>query len=933
MAKKKKKNDHGTASPDRKEVIRDDFRDNAPKATATISELIAQQVRSVRLVRTTSSTFNGSNLFPKVIVSAADAADLDILSNEFVILLSQSKANQAIIGGVIGKAEIASNSLSLTAEASPLKTPTKSSSQLASGTIKILPASMVELLFPPDDLPPIDRSSASESTTTLTPSTVLKDAPSTPSSPFSFKSCSHSPQTPSSASKSTLASKPPAHHSHHHHHLWMVPADSLLGQSITKCICWTAEMLSLRIQDDTALDWTQTQTILKRIVLAHCVGRYVQPNERLKVSFQGKGMELVVMDCVRREPQNGTIQKPIEEELAKLTIQDDNSIPETLETDAEQVRNAVSQCSLHLYMIDYSTKIAIVQSTLSDGQSVDHPTFPIQPRQLVAGLSLTIEQVKAFLMPALSSSHWKIQVPRGILLHGPSGVGKSSLAQQLVFDLESLCQVDYVNCISLQSQSSVVGQAERALSRLFRSPSQRDASQPARSRLLILDDIHLICPRRGGYSPGTDRLAATLLSLMDGVESNDDDQRIIILAITSNPSLLDPALRRPGRIDTEVEIPLPEEAATRAEILKFHVGALGGTAVDDIMDSDWLELAKMAKGFNGADCMLAVKEALRMSLLSTNGGTMTQLSIEQLKAAIRMTKPSAIKSITVEIPAVHWSSIGGMDSVKRELREAIEGPLEHADLFRQLDVPAPRGILLYGPPGCSKTLMARALATEGKMNFLAVKGPELLSKWLGESERALASLFRRARMASPCIIFFDEIDAIAVKRGSGDAASSSRLLSQLLTELDGVNNTGSNGSGRKVRVFVVGATNRPDLLDNALTRPGRIDRMIYVGVPDSESRAQIFNISLKCRSCSEDIDIAYLARDDVSHGFSGAEIVAICRDAALLALEETDDLMADSEPSLQMRHLLKAVDAMKKQITPEMLEFYDSFRRKATLAS
>jgi len=939
MAKKKKKNALTAASPERKDEAHDGFRDKTPKASATtVSERIAQ-VRSVRLVTTTtssSSTFNGSNLFLKVILSAADAAGLDILSSEPVIVLSQSKANHAIIGGMIGLAEIASNSLSsTTTEASPLKTPIKGSSHLASGAIKVSPASMVDLLFPPEDLSGTDPSSARESTTTSTPSVVLKDAPSTPSSPFSFKSCSpsSSSQTPSSASKSALASKPPAHH-HHQFHLWMLPADSLLGQFIITSICCTAKTLLLRIPDhDASLDWTRSQTIFKRIVLAHCVGRYVQPKEHLKVSFQGKGMELVVVDCVKRAPQNGPIQKPIEEDLAKLTIQDDESSPEMLDTDAEQVRNAVSHCSLVLYKIDYSTKIEIVQSALPHPQPVIHSDFPIQPRQLVAGLSATIEQVKAFIMPALSSSHWKIQVPRGILLHGPSGVGKSSLSQQLVWELESLCQVDYVNCISLQSQSSVVGQAERALSRLFRSPSKQDAAQPARSRLLILDDIHLICPRRGGYSPGTDRLAATLLALMDGVERNDDHHRIIILAITSNPSLLDPALRRPGRMDTEVEVPLPEEAATRAEILKFHVSALGGTCVDDIVESDWLELAKMAKGFNGADCMLAVKEALRMSLLNTSGGVTTQLSIEQLKAAIRATKPSAIKSVTVEIPSVHWSSIGGMDSVKRELREAIEGPLEHADLFRKLDVPAPRGILLYGPPGCSKTLMARALATEGKMNFLAVKGPELLSKWLGESERALASLFRRARMASPCIIFFDEIDAIATKRGSGDAASSSRLLSQLLSELDGVNNTGSNVSGRKVRVFVVGATNRPDLLDNALTRPGRIDRMIYVGVPDSESRAQIFNISLKCRSRSEDIDISYLARDDISHGFSGAEIVAICRDAALLALEETDDLMAESEPRVEMRHLLKAVDAMKKQITPEMLEFYDSFRRKTTLVS
>ena len=247
-------------------------------------------------------------------------------------------------------------------------------------------------------------------------------------------------------------------------------------------------------------------------------------------------------------------------------------------------------------------------------------------------------------------------------------------------------------------------------------------------------------------------------------------------------------------------------------------------------------------------------------------------------------------------------------------------------LSKKLDIPPPRGILLYGPPGCSKTLMARALATEGQMNFLAVKGPELLSKWLGESERTLASLFRRARMASPSIIFFDEIDAIASKRGTGDSPSSGRLLSQLLTELDGVNHTGSAAGRKPHRVVVVGATNRPDLLDSALTRPGRIDRMIYVGVPDCASRARIFELSLLEKSCSNDIDIPHLASDAISHGYSGAEIVAICRDAALLALEECDDPMAEATPSVRMSHLLRAVEGMHRQITPRMLEFYRSYR-------
>ena len=322
-------------------------------------------------------------------------------------------------------------------------------------------------------------------------------------------------------------------------------------------------------------------------------------------------------------------------------------------------------------------------------------------------------------------------------------------------------------------------------------------------------------------------------------------------------------LRRPGRLDTEVEVPIPDEV-TRMEILAFLLADVDkGIRVQTLSDEDLMNLSRLAKGFNGADCKLAIKEAVRNASKVTMPDTkVIELSIELLEAAIRTTKPSTISSITVEIPQVHWTSIGGMESVKEKLREAIELPITHSHLFEALHIPPPRGVLLYGPPGCSKTLMARALATEGRMNFLAVKGPELLSKWLGESERALASLFRRARMASPCIIFFDELDAIASKRGgSGGNSGSERLLSQLLTELDGINGPGRFVKGMKApRVIVVGATNRPDLLDTALTRPGRIDRMIYVGLPDAHSRKQIFEIGLKGKTCRHDIDVSVMLK-------------------------------------------------------------------------
>jgi transitional endoplasmic reticulum ATPase/AAA family ATPase len=262
-----------------------------------------------------------------------------------------------------------------------------------------------------------------------------------------------------------------------------------------------------------------------------------------------------------------------------------------------------------------------------------------------------------------------------------------------------------------------------------------------------------------------------------------------------------------------------------------------------------------------------------------------------------------------------------MDHVKLILKESIELPLTHPHLFEMMRVAPPRGILLYGPPGCSKTLMARAIATSGNMNFLAVKGPELLSKWLGESERALASLFRRARLASPSVIFFDEIDAIAEKRGSGGGSGGDRLLSQLLTELDGV-----SSGGHSSRVVIVGATNRPDILDPALTRPGRMDRKIYVGLPDAEGRESIFRIGLKGKRCDENVDLSTLASNSISHGYTGAEIIAICRDAALLAIGEIDDGKMEL-PQIKMHHLLESMKNLKPRTTSEMLNFYDNYGR------
>lgn len=604
----------------------------------------------------------------------------------------------------------------------------------------------------------------------------------------------------------------------------------------------------------------------------------------------------------------------------------------------------------------------------------------------IAGVDSILQQIHSLLIPSILHPErfprtGPIRAPRGVLLYGNSGCGKTLIATQVALDLQvgihrdaasqkyvfadgitsameskRVIEVVTVNCADIQSCVSIIGDAEKQLVRIFERAECRAISEMV-STVLIFDDIHLICEKRGmgaGGGKGTDRVASTLLALLDGigisgVNSSGKPPRVdyipagnvVVLATTNNPALLDPALRRAGRLDTEVEIPIPDDK-TRSDIFSFLVEGLQTDNVDfpDLTQSDYMSFAQMAKGFTGADCALCVKEAVREAVLRvTDDGAIPSnnlhVSCKDLKNAIQVTRPSAIKSVTVEVPKVPWSSIGGMEHVKENLREAIELPLTHSNLFSALCIPPPRGVLLYGPPGCSKTLMARALATEGKMNFLAVKGPELLSKWLGESERALAALFRRARMASPCVIFFDEIDAIASKRGAGGSSGGGeRMLSQLLTELDGVSIPGgtmvaSDNSGKPIpRVVVVGATNRPDLLDDALTRPGRIDRMIYVGIPDQKSREAIFRVALNGKACDPNINLCEVASEALTGGYSGAEIVAICRDAALHAIEESDIQQSGKDPVIKMSHIQRSIGMVKQQITPDMLHFYDSFYSK-----
>ena len=752
------------------------------------------------------------------------------------------------------------------------------------GEARLMPTCLLDFADGRDE---IDTLAIPGSTEDLEPSTPVASTPSSSKSQFTFEAFVSSPVKRNTPSKENSPQKKKKKR-----YIALVPLHKC--REAYDALACNAKRIELSLCDSESVFFAldvlkKSEKVLGRMVKALCHGKYFSVGETITISFQGKKLQFTI----------GSIEWDVEHSARRLIVDDvittsmkEMSMSEKSESAIDTLANDINDelkkaaSTPVLARVGYQTLLQFrlrEEAEVSEDLEEDETKDAVKPQKVVAGLDTIRSKIESLLVPTLFHPErfprsGPIRAPKGVLLHGSSGCGKTLLAQQISSDIEYYNVIDaaraveivHVNCASIQSLASIMGEAEKKLTTVFKRAERRALYENV-STLLVFDDIHLVCPRRGGAGEGTgvERVASTLLALMDGIGNSSQGQNdrcgnIAILAITSNPSALDPALRRAGRLDAEVEVPSPDDKA-KGEIISLYIESLKveNINVPSLSDTELVMLSRMAKGFTGADCTLSIKEAVRTAIsrhrLKNDSTSSMELTIADIQKAIRMTKPSAIKAVTVEIPRVPWSSIGGMEGVKRSLREAIELPLTHSHLFTALRIPPPRGVLLYGPPGCSKTLMARALATEGNMNFLAVKGPELLSKWLGESERALAALFRQARLASPCVIFFDEIDAIASKRGSGESSGGERMLSQLLTELDGVISTSSSKGAKQPRVVVVGATNRPDLLDSALTRPGRIDRMIYVGVPDGETRKDIFHLQLKDKACVLDLDVSKAA--------------------------------------------------------------------------
>jgi transitional endoplasmic reticulum ATPase len=460
--------------------------------------------------------------------------------------------------------------------------------------------------------------------------------------------------------------------------------------------------------------------------------------------------------------------------------------------------------------------------------------------------------------------------------------------------------------------SKFYGESESRLREIF------EEAEKAAPSVIFIDEIDSIAPKREEVTGEVERrVVAQLLTLMDGLKSRG---QVVVIAATNRPEAVDPALRRPGRFDREIAIPMPDKKA-RKEILQVH---LRNMPLADDVNID--ELAELTHGYTGADiaalCREAAIRALRRFLpkIDLEKKTIPANILKDLKVtrndffeAMKDITPSTLREVYVEVPEVHWSDIGGLEDVKKQLREMVELPMKHPELFEKMGITPPKGILLYGPPGCGKTLLAKAVATESGANFISVRGPEILSKWVGESEKAIREIFKKARQAAPCVIFFDEIDSIAPVRGGRFDSSgvTERIVNQLLAEMDGL--IPLRG------VVVIAATNRPDIIDPALLRPGRFDRLVFIPLPDKKAREEIFKVHTRKMPLAEDVNISVLA--DMTEGYTGADIEAICREAAINAIRE------DLKPKkVEMRHFIEAIKNTPKSLSPEDVKRYETMK-------
>ncbi len=524
-----------------------------------------------------------------------------------------------------------------------------------------------------------------------------------------------------------------------------------------------------------------------------------------------------------------------------------------------------------------STEIAISERAAEQITEEHERGRPSVTYEDIGGLDEELEQVREMIeLPMRHPELFQqlgIEPPKGVLLHGPPGTGKTLMAKAVANEIDAY----FTDISGPEIMSKYYGESEEQLREIF------DEAQEHSPAIVFIDEIDSIAPKRGETSGDVERrVVAQLLSLMDGLEERE---QVIVIGATNRVDAVDPALRRGGRFDREIEIGVPDREG-RKEILQVHTR---GMPLADSVDLD--VYANNTHGFVGADIASLTKEAamnalrrirpeLDLEAEEIDADLLDSLRVtdEDFRQSLKGIEPSALREVFVEVPDVTWDQVGGLEETKERLRETIQWPLEYGPVFEAMDLDAAKGVLLYGPPGTGKTLLAKAVANEADSNFISIKGPELLSKWVGESEQGVRNVFSKARENAPTVVFFDEIDSIATERGrqTGDSGVSERVVSQLLTELDGLEELED--------VVVVATTNRPDLIDPALLRPGRLDRHVHVPVPDREARRAILEVHTRDKPLAGSVDLEDLA--DRTEGYVGADIEAVCREASLAATRE-----------------------------------------------
>ena len=580
--------------------------------------------------------------------------------------------------------------------------------------------------------------------------------------------------------------------------------------------------------------------------------------------------------------------------------------------------NVVSTVPSGIVVVTEGTQLKVAEKPLMEGEKA----APSVSYEDVGGLHQEIQKIREMVeLPLKFPQLFEklgIDPPKGVLLHGPPGCGKTLIARAVAS--ESAAHFIVINGPEIMSK--FYGESEQRLRSIFKDAEDNSPS------IVFIDELDAIAPKREDVTGEVERrVVAQLLALMDGLVSRG---QVIVIGATNRPNAVDPALRRPGRFDREIEIHVPDRDS-REEILLIHTRGMPLT-----QDVDLKALANVTHGYVGADLQALTRESamktLRRVLPSVNldeesipADILDQLEVthEDFVQALKEITPTAVREVFIESPNVPWSDVGGLKPVVTEIREAIEWPLTQPEVFKRVGIKPPRGILLYGPPGCGKTLLAKAVATESEANFISVKGPEVLSKWVGESEKAIREVFRKARLAAPSIVFFDEIDSLTPVRGSSsDSNVTERVISQLLTELDGLVELKD--------IIVIAATNRPDIVDPALLRPGRFDRLIYVNPPNQKGRLQIIKIYTRDMPLAQDVSLKDLAAE--TEGFVGSDIEALCREAGMIALREDFNI-----ESVGMKHFNEALEKIHPTVTTELLKYYESimekFKRTSQLTS